>query len=79
MDRQDYNCKALELLDDKDTYRPILKDLNPQIQKSTHQLTQKLQNLGTNHPGHLQKTLYPTCAPIPKFYGLPKIHKTGTP
>ena len=28
-DRQDYNCKALELLDDKDTYKPILKGPAP--------------------------------------------------
>ena len=53
MDRQDYNYKALELLDDKETYRPHLKDPTP---KYKSQLTQKLQNPGTNQPGHLQKT-----------------------
>ena len=27
----------------------------------------------------LIKKMYPTCDGIPKFYGLPKIHKTGVP
>ena len=27
----------------------------------------------------MYKTMYPTSCRAPKFYGLPKIHKTGTP
>ena len=29
------------------------------------------------NPGILRRTMYPTSCVLPKFYGLPKIHKTG--
>ena len=78
MDRQDYINKAQGLLDEKVTCRPISKDPTPKLK---HQLIQILKNCKSQ--GQVNKTtykrLYPTCAIPTKFYGLPKIHKLGTP
>ena len=78
MDRQDYNTKALELLDDKDTYRPILKDPTPKYKSQLINLLKSCKTQGQINQDTYKK-IYPTCASTPKFYGLPQIHKTGTP
>ena len=78
MDRQDYNYKALELLDDKDTYKPILKVPTP---KSKSQLINLLKSCKTQ--GQITqdtyKKLYHTCVSTPILYGLPQIPKPGPP
>ena len=33
----------------------------------------------TNMGEDMYRTMYPTSCTVPKFYGLPKIHKTSTP
>ena len=45
------------------------------------QLIQKLRRIKreTNMEEGMYRTMYPTGCTAPKFYGLPKIHKTGTP
>ena len=73
MDRQDYKCKELELLDDKDIYKPILQDPTT---KYKSQLINLLKSYKTQ--GQITKDIYKNAS-TPKFYGLPKIHKTGTP
>ena len=78
MGRQDCNCKALELLYIKNTYKPILKDPTP---KHKSQLINLLKSCKTKEKitQDTYKKLYPTCMLTPRFYGLPQIHKTGTP
>ena len=76
MDGQDYITKVQGLLDFKDTYWPLPKDHTP-IPKSP------LINILKNCQGQVNqatyKRLYPTCAIPFKCYGLPKIHKPGSP
>ena len=78
MDKQDYNNKAQALLQDSNTYQVLPKDPTPQLK---NKLITLLKNI--HHTGGLNtnkyKQLYPTSAIPPKVYGLPKIHKTGTP
>ena len=78
MDQQDYNNKAQALLQDTNTYQVLPKDPTPQLKNKLISLSKHPPNRGTQHP-KIQTKVYPTSAVPPKFYGLPKIHKTGTP
>ena len=78
MDQEDYTNKALGLLQDTNTYKVLPK--NP-----TSQLINKLISLFKGYQTHrrpqhqqIQTTIPHQWSP-PKFYGLPQIHKTGTP
>ena len=78
MDTQDYNNKAQSLLQDTDTYQVLPKDPTPQLKNKLITLLKNIHQTG-GLSTHKYKQLYPTSAIPPKFYGLPKIHKTGTP
>ena len=77
IDKDEYIKKAEDLLKEK-TYKKIAED--PTV-KQKNKLINTLRNIKTE--GGLNeetyKRLYPTGAGSPKFYGLPKIHKSGTP
>ena len=77
MDRAEYNKKAEELLNTR-TYRKIPED---PTKKQRNKLISILKNIkvegGLNEENYIR--LYPTAAVPSKFYGLPKIHKPGTP
>ena len=78
MDQQDYTNKAQTLLQDNNTYKVLPKDSTSQLQNKLISLLNDIKQTGglsTNK----YKQLYLTSAVPPKFYGLPKIHKTGTP
>ena len=60
MDRQDYNCKALELLDDKDTYKPIFKDPTPKYKSQLINVLKSCKTQGQITQDTYNK-LYPTC------------------
>ena len=78
MDQQDYTNKALTLLQDTNTYKVLTKDPTSQLKNKLISLLKDIKHTGglsTNK----YKQLYPTSAVPPKCYGLPKIHKTGTP
>ena len=78
MDQEDYTNKALTVLQDTNTYKVLPKDLTSQLKNKLIYLLKDIKQTGgltTNK----YKQLYPTSAVPPKFYGLPKIHKTGTP
>ena len=77
MDRQDYIQKAEELLSQL-AYRTIPWDPTNKIKA---QLITKLRRIKweTNLDEGMYKVMYPTAGIPPKFYGLPKIHKTGNP
>ena len=78
MDQQDYTNKANILLQDTNTYKVLKKDpTNSLKNKLITTLKDIKQTGGLNNTKY--KQLYPTSAVPPKFYGLPKIHKVGTP
>ena len=78
MDLQDYNNKAQALLQDTNTYQVLPKDPTPQLKNKLITLFKNIHQTG-GLSTHKYKQLYPTSAIPPKFYGLPKIQKTGTP
>ena len=78
MDQQDYNNKAQALLQDTNTYKVLPKDPTPQLKNKLITLLKSIKQTG-GLITQKYKQLYPTSAVPPKFYGLPKIHKTGTP
>ena len=77
MDKEDYNNKAQELLA-QPAYRSIPKD---PTNKMKAQLITKLRKIKkeTSLDEGTYKAMYPTGCVLPKFYELPKIHKTGNP
>ena len=77
MDKQDYISKAEELLV-QPVYRTIPRDPTNEIKA---QLITKLRRIKreNNLDEGTYKAMYPTSCVPPKFYGLPKIHKTGNP
>ena len=77
MDRDDYNTKAEELLHQQ-TYRPIPSDPTNKLKNRLITLLKKIKTEGGLNEA-TYKRLYPTGAGSPKFYGLPKVHKQGTP
>ena len=78
MDKEDYTNEAQALLQDINTYKVLKKDLTSYLKNKLITLLKDIKQTGglsTNK----YKQLYPTSAVPPKFYGLPKIHKVGTP
>ena len=77
MDRREYQDKVEGLLATT-AYRTI--STGP-TNKLKAQLIQKLRRIKreTSMDEGMYRTMYPTHCTAPKFYGLPKIHKTGTP
>ena len=77
LDREDYSNKAKDLLYTP-AYKEIPKDSTNRIKA---QLITKLRRIKKDSKldEGTYRTLYPTVCVPPKFYGLPKIHKTGTP
>ena len=78
MDQQDYNNKAQALLQDTNTYRVLSKDPTSQLKNKLITLLKNIK-LSGGLSTQKYKQLYPTSAVPPKFYGLPKTHKTGIP
>ena len=77
MDRDDYHHKADALLQES-TYWPIPNDPTNKYKTRLIALLKTIKAEGGINEATYKK-LYPTGAGSPKFYGLPKIHKTGTP
>ena len=77
MDKEEYINKAQELLKEE-TYRIIPEDPTIQQKSKLIQLLKKIKTEGGINEENYKK-MYPTGAGIPKFYGLPKVHKAGVP
>ena len=77
MDQQDYTNKA-QLIQHTNTYKVLPKDPTSQLKNKLISFLKDIKQTG-GLSTHKYKQLYPTSAVPPKFYGLPKIHKTGTP
>ena len=78
MDQEDYTNKALTLLQDTNTYKVLPKDPTSQLKNKLISLLKDIKHTG-GLSTHKYKQLYLTSAVPPKFYCLPKIHKTATP
>ena len=78
MDREDYKGKAQLLLANSNTYNPIKKDPTNKLKNKLSQTFRDIKNQGGLND-HIYRKVYHTSSVAPKFYGLPKIHKTGTP
>ena len=78
MDQQDYTNKTQALLQDTSIYKVFPKDPTSQLKNKLINLLKDIKQTG-GLTTQKYKQLYPTSAVPPKFYGLPKIHKTGTP
>ena len=76
MDKEEYVSKAQELLA-QPAYRSIPSDPTKKIKA---QLITKLRRIkrDNNLDEGMYKAMYPSGFIPPKFYGLPKIHKTGS-
>ena len=77
MDKEDYIKKAESLLA-QPAYRAIDREPTNQIKAKLINKLRKIRK-DTNMDEGTYKTMYPTGCILPKFYGLPKIHKTGIP
>ena len=77
LDREEYIKKAEELLKEK-TYKIIPTDPTNRQKNKLIQILKKIKEEGGMNEVTYKK-VYPTGAGIPKFYGLPKIHKAGVP
>ena len=74
MNKSDYHNKILELLDDRNTYEKINRDLTNKIQNKNNEIVKRWHN--RNYIDNNQNySLLGFNAVAPKFYGLPKIHK----
>ena len=77
LDKDDYISRARDLLS-QPAYKDIPKDPTNRIKAqliTKCRRIKKERNLDTGK----YKAMYPTGCIPPKFYGLPKIHKTGNP
>ena len=74
IDKQDYNSKALDLLDDKDTYRPLTKDPTPKHKSQLVNLLKSCKTWGQINQ-HTYKNFIPPVPPPPNFKAGPKSTK----
>ena len=77
MDKEEYQ-EAKILLEDKGTYKALKTDPTNRMKTKLINLLKKIKSEGGIND-ILYKKMYPTGAILPKFYGLPKIHKRGIP
>ena len=77
MDKQEYINKAEELLA-QPPYRTIPKDPTNKMKAQLITTLRKIKRDNNLDEG-TYKAMYPTGCFPPKFYGLPKLHKTGNP
>ena len=77
MDRDEYHQKVEALLQES-AYWPIPNDPTNKYKTKLTALLKSIKTEGGINES-TYKRLYPTGAGSPKFYGLPKIHKEGTP
>ena len=77
MNRADYIKKSEELLN-TDTYQKIPEDPTKKQKTRLINILKKIKSEGGLNEDNYKK-MYPTGAVSSKYYGLPKIHKAGTP
>ena len=78
LNKQDYHNKVKALLDDTNTYEKLTSDPTRAIKNKLIQTLKEWRKEERIH-NYLYNQLYPTAENVPKFYGLPKIHKKDVP
>ena len=78
MDKHQYREKALSLLNDRNTYSIQKSDPTSKTQRKLNKMLLDLKKAGIINED-LYRMLYCSDGLSPRFYGLPKIHKTGIP
>jgi hypothetical protein len=78
IEKDEYRNKMLKLLGDFCTYRKLNSDPTSRLQKKNNELVDKLFRKELISRTERNK-LITTIATPPRIYGLPKIHKEGTP
>jgi hypothetical protein len=76
LDKSEYQTKMGELVNNTNTYTPL--DQDP-TNKFRNKLVKILREWRKELPDRLYLYLYPSGGVPPRMYGLPKIHKAGTP
>ena len=77
LDKEDYISKAQELLT-QPAYKEIPRDSTNKIKAQLITKPRRIKKDRKLDEG-MCKAMYPTGCVLPKFYGLPEIHKTGNP
>ena len=77
IDKDEYIKKAEDLLKEN-TYKKIAEDPTPKQETKLINILRNIKEEG-GLKEEVYRRLYPTGAGSPKFYGLPKIHKSGIP
>jgi hypothetical protein len=78
LDKEEYISKCHDLLGDNRTYKKLKSDPTEKYKRELISTLRKLKE-SCNIPYDIYKRMYPTNDQPPRFYGLPKVHKTGTP
>ena len=78
IEKKDYIKKAKQLLQDTNTYKTIQADPTSKLKNGLITKLKKIK-LDTRLDDTTYRRMYPTGAVIPKFYGLPKVHKENIP
>ena len=77
LNKEDYTKKCQDLLNDSKTNTKLKKDPSAKYKNELISILKEMKKLGVIS-FELHKKLYPTCDQPPRFYGLPKLHKTTT-
>ncbi len=78
LDKSEYKSKAQELLSDSKTYKKLKRDPTNTYCNKLINVIKPLKESG-DLPIDIYRKIYPTSTELPKFYGLPKIHKPSVP
>lgn len=77
LNKGDYNKKMEDLLEDS-SYRSLRSNPTARVEKKVADALKEVENKGCI-PTNLRKSLSNKYSTPPQLYGLPKIHKKGTP
>lgn len=78
LDKDNYNEKINDLLNDESTYKKLENDPTENIQRKTNAMIRKLYENGHIDKNQRSKLTRYNSVP-PKIYGNPKVHKQGVP
>jgi len=78
MGKESYQNKVMHILSDTESYEE--SDMNvDNLEKRVCEGLKRVKNLKDSLPTSIYQGLFPTDTRLPEFYGLPKVHKPGTP
>ena len=78
MDHEDYIMKMMEILDDVDKYRVLSRDQTLKVEKKISSSLKTIHKDGYISDKLLNEHTY-RYTESPQMYGLPKVHREGTP